>query len=74
MAISKTLDSQCFALSLNSPIALRLYRYLDKKRHGENDRARYSFQIELHRLCELHLGMTRSASPPRSKVAFRTRT
>jgi hypothetical protein len=43
-----------FALSLAKPVSLRLYRYLDKKAHDGKE----SFEIEVHRLCEMHLGMT----------------
>jgi plasmid replication initiation protein len=52
----KTLDLD-FALSLDTPLSLRLYRYLDKKRRSDGA-ARYTFQIEIHLLCERHLGMT----------------
>ncbi len=45
-----------FALSLDLPLAARLFRYLDKHRTGGAvDKRRY--EIELHRLCEIHLGM-----------------
>lgn len=43
-----------FALSLARPMSLRLFRYLDKKTYD----GKGSFEIELHRLCETHLGMT----------------
>lgn len=43
-----------FAYSLELPLSLRLYRYLHKKSH---DGKRF-FEIELSRLCEIHLGMT----------------
>jgi len=47
-----------FALSLDLPLATRLFRYLDKHRfNGEEQRAK--FEIELHRLCEIHLGMAK---------------
>jgi hypothetical protein len=42
-----------FALSLQSALALRLYRYLDKKSYD----SRRKFEIELGSLCERHLGM-----------------
>ncbi len=42
-----------FALSLELPLSLRLYRYLDKKRFD----GKRAFEIELHKLCDLHLGM-----------------
>ncbi len=42
-----------FALSLKGAIALRLYRYLDKKAYD----GKTTFEIELKRLCEMHLGM-----------------
>src|SRR5690606_14679521 len=50
----RTIDTQ-LALSLRLPISMRLFRYLDKKRHGNR-----SFEIGLRRLCEVHLGMTSS--------------
>jgi hypothetical protein len=51
-----------FALSLNKPLSLRLYRYLDKKRGGATS-ARTSFAIGLQKLCELHLGMEKAPYP-----------
>lgn len=42
-----------FALSLKGAIALRFYRYLDKKAYD----GKTTFEIELKRLCEMHLGM-----------------
>jgi aryl carrier-like protein len=54
-----------FALSLSLPLSLRLYRYLDKKTHD----GKTSFEIELHRLCELHLGM--KPSPHNSTLKVR---
>ena len=45
-----------FALSLKGDIALRLYRYLDKKSYD----GRRSFEIELEMLCERHLGMRKA--------------
>jgi len=45
-----------FALALKGDIALRLYRYLDKKSYD----GRRTFEIELAVLCERHLGMRRS--------------
>lgn len=52
-----------FALTLKSSIALRLYRYLDKKSYG----GRPSFEIELAALCERHLGMRPSPYPSKYK-------
>jgi plasmid replication initiation protein len=49
----RTLDLAT-ALSLERPLALRLLRYLDKKRGGDHKRA---FKIGVRKLCELHLGM-----------------
>jgi len=49
-----------FALSLELPLSARLFRYLDKHRTGDKDQNRNKFEIELHRLCEIHLGMTRA--------------
>lgn len=57
-----------FALSLRLPLALRLFRYLDKHRYGKTGN-RKGFEIELHKLCEVHLGMT--ASPYASKLKER---
>lgn len=63
----RTLNTE-FALSLDLPLALRLYRYLDRHRYGKAG-PRGSFQIELHRLCETHLGM--APSPYASKLKER---
>ena len=52
-----------FALSLKSDIALRLYRYLDKKAYAERDR----FEIELFNLCMRHLGMKPNRYPSKLK-------
>jgi hypothetical protein len=52
-----------FALSLSSSLALRLYRYLDKKSY----QARRTFEIELGALCERHLGMRPSPYPSKYK-------
>ena len=49
-----------FALSLELPLAARLFRYLDKHRTGNTDMVRNQYEIELHRLCEIHLGMTKA--------------
>jgi len=49
-----------FALSLELPLSARLFRYLDKHRTGDKDQNRNKFEIELFRLCEIHLGMTRA--------------
>jgi hypothetical protein len=57
-----------FALSLKLPLALRLYRYLDKKTHDGKGR----FEIELHRLCELHLGMTPTKHNSTLKVRLKS--
>ena len=52
-----------FALSLKGSLALRLYRYLDKKSyHG-----RRTFEIELAALCERHLGMRPNRYPSKYK-------
>lgn len=48
----RTLDLAT-ALSLERPLALRLLRYLDKKRHD----GKRTFKIGVRKLCELHLGM-----------------
>ena len=58
----KALDLD-FALSLKSSIALRLYRYLDKKSFD----ARRTFEIELAALCERHLGMRPNPYPSKYK-------
>lgn len=57
-----------FALSLNLPLSLRLFRYLDKHRYGKSG-PRKGFEIEIHKLCEVHLGMT--PSPYASKLKER---
>ncbi len=49
-----------FALSLHLPLSARLFRYLDKHRTGDAEVVRNKFEIELHRLCEIHLGMTKA--------------
>lgn len=55
-----------FALSLDLPLAARLFRYLDKHRTGGAvDKRRY--EIELHRLCEIHLGMAPAKYPSKLK-------
>lgn len=58
----RTLDLD-FALALKSDIALRLYRYLDKKAYAE----RRTFEIELFNLCIRHLGMKPSPYPSKLK-------
>ena len=58
----RTLDLD-FALDLKSDIALRLYRYLDKKAHV----GRGGFEIELFNLCIRHLGMKPSPYPSKLK-------
>ena len=55
-----------FALSLELPLSVRLYRFLDKHRYGKNT-ARAAFEIELARLCEIHLGMATSPYPSKLK-------
>ncbi len=52
-----------FALALSGDIALRLYRYLDKKAYGE----RTMFEIELGKLCVGHLGMKPTPYPSKLK-------
>lgn len=54
------------ALSLKGDIALRLYRYLDKKSFDGRSR----FEIELEMLCERHLGMraARYASTLKARI------
>ena len=52
-----------FALSLRSSIALRLYRYLDKKSYD----GRKEFEVELSVLCERHLGMKPCRYPSKFK-------
>jgi hypothetical protein len=51
----KRLDTSFF-FSLDSPIARRLYRYLDKKRYD----GKPVFQIGLQKLCFEHLGLSRT--------------
>ena len=58
----RTLDLD-FALALKSDIALRLYRYLDKKAYDGRD----LFEIELFNLCIGHLGMKPSPYPSKLK-------
>jgi hypothetical protein len=55
----KRLDTSFF-FSLNSPIARRLYRYLDKKRYD----GKPTFQIGLEKLCFEHLGLSRTYKFP----------
>lgn len=52
-----------FALSLEGDIALRLYRYLDKKSYD----GRSKFEIDIFTLCVAHLGMKPSAYPSKLK-------
>ena len=55
-----------FALSLDLPLSARLFRYLDKHRTGgAMNIGRY--EIELHRLCEIHLGMAPAKYPSKLK-------
>ena len=49
-----------FALALDLPLSARLFRYLDKHRTGDTQNVRNKYEIELHRLCEIHLGMTKA--------------
>ncbi len=58
----RTLDLG-LALSLKGDIALRLYRYLDKKSYD----GRRHFEIELESLCERHLGMRAARYPSKHK-------
>jgi len=58
----RTLDLG-LALSLKGDIALRLYRYLDKKSYDGRSR----FEIELASLCERHLGMRAARYPSKHK-------
>lgn len=58
----RSLDVQ-FALSLQGDIALRLYRYLDKKSYG----GRAWFEIDLFNLCVGHLGMKTTLYPSKLK-------
>jgi hypothetical protein len=60
----RTLDLN-IALSLERPLALRLLRYLDKKRHD----GKPTFKVGLRKLCELHLGMV----PHRYESKYRDR-
>lgn len=60
----RAIDLGC-ALSLKGSLALRLYRYLDKKSYD----SRRAFEIELAPLCERHLGMR--PSPYASKYKER---
>jgi Replication initiator protein A len=63
----KRLDT-AFFFSLESPIARRLYRYLDKKRYD----GKPAFQIGIEKLCFEHLGLSRSYRYPsqlRQKLA-----
>ncbi len=63
----KRLDTTFF-FSLDSPIARRLYRYLDKKRYD----GKPLFQIGIEKLCFEHLGLSRSYQYPsqlRQKLA-----
>ncbi len=55
----KRLDTTFF-FSLDSPIARRLYRYLDKKRYD----GKPIFQIGIEKLCFEHLGLSRSYQYP----------
>lgn len=55
-----------FALSLELPLSVRLYRFLDKHRYGKTE-SRAAFEIELARLCEIHLGMASSPYPSKLK-------
>lgn len=56
-----------FALSLKGDIALRLYRYLDKKTFGGREPGREYFEIELFALCIEHLGMKPTLYPSKLK-------
>lgn len=42
------------------PLSARLFRYLDKHRTGNTDNIRNKYEIEVRRLCEIHLGMVKS--------------
>lgn len=55
----RSLDIQ-FILSLSLPLSARLFRYLDKHRTAGATTNKSKFEIELHRLCEIHLGMAKS--------------
>lgn len=63
----KTVDLD-LALSLRSPIAVRLYRYLDKKAWD----GRAWFEIELSVLCERHLAMAPNPFPSKLKERLKT--
>ena len=52
-----------FALSIKGDIALRLYRYLDKKTYD----GRRTFEIDLFNLCIGHLGMKPNLYPSKLK-------
>lgn len=52
-----------FALSLQSDIALRLYRYLDKKAYD----GRQTFEVDIFNLCIGHLGMKPNLFPSKLK-------
>lgn len=56
-----------FVLSLRLPLSARLFRYLDKHRTGNSETLRHKFEIELGRLCEIHLGMTAAKYPSKHK-------
>lgn len=56
-----------FALSLDLPLSARLFRYLDKHRTGDTEAPRHKYEIELHKLCGIHLGMTRAKYPSKLK-------
>lgn len=58
----KLLDTDLY-FSLRSPIARRLYRYLDKKRYRDKP----MFQITLEKLAYEHLGMSRGYFPSQLK-------
>ena len=62
----KTVDLD-LAQSFSSPLALRLYRYLDKKAF----KTRRHFEIGLATLCERHLGMRTSPYPSKHKERLR---
>lgn len=63
----RTLDLG-LALSLKGDIALRLYRYLDKKSYD----GRSHFEIELTALCERHLGMRTARYASTYKARLKT--
>ncbi len=58
----RTLDLT-FAFGLKGDIAMRLYRYLDKKAYNGRD----TFEIELFTLCIEHLGMKPTKYPSKLK-------